>query len=184
MGTTSVRRTVAVAVTLLAAQVLLGAVIGIVTFGGGDDAPTVTAQPPAVVVRTSAPGTPAPQPTTPGSVSRSRGSVALPPPVPPGPAPATRPGRRDAVPVTSRSAVPAATTPPATVPARTTAPSPTPTFSAPALLPPPGFGDDVDPVPVLRAHCDDEGALDHTATGQPVRCARSRDGHLRWHAVP
>jgi hypothetical protein len=162
-----VRRTVLVALALVAGQLALCAVIGWLTFGdrwhpASTTAPGVAAppaggadEPPRV-----RPGSRTPAPTRPVKARRSvdpePGAVrtAVPPP------PRRSRPTRGAAPVSP-------------------APVRTPTPDA-ALVPP-------EPSPQIQepvrpdTSCAPVNAEGRTADGKPVRCLRARDGVLRWH---
>ena len=172
---TSVRRTVAVAVTLVTAQALLGAVIGFVTFGGEETAPATTvaepqlAGPPIVVPPTLA------APAERLSIAASRGVRTERPTSPP------------VTPAAKRRPVTPATTPSPSPPVGKSAPPvpPMPPISDPGtgLESPSAPGQDDPPVPVVGERCDEEGADGRTADNKAVRCVRGRGGDLRWRLV-
>jgi hypothetical protein len=175
---TSVRRTVRVAVVLVAGQALLCGIIGFVTFGGHDAAPRPRLTAPQLAAPPIVVPTPSPGPAselargaTPGSVRLTRAGW---PTSPPTSAAVRRPTRTISPSVTVT--VPAAPAPPPV-------PSGTPTDRS--LLSPPTSGGPVEdaPVPVAGEPCDDEGATGRTADGKAVRCERDRDGGLRWTLV-
>ncbi|MGW4944926.1 hypothetical protein ACWEOZ_25430 [Actinoplanes sp. NPDC004185] len=174
---TSVRRTVRVAVALVAGQALLCGVIGFVTFGGDDAkssgraAEPQLAGPPIVVPSTNSPP-PSDQAGRPVGASTKQTRTER--PTSPAPVAVRRSTTRSISPSRTATA-PAAPVPP---------PAPTTSPTNRALLPPsaPAPGDDA-PIPVADEPCDDEGATDRTAEGKAVRCERDRNGDLRWRLV-
>jgi hypothetical protein len=160
--TSSVRRTVTIAVALVVGQLALCSVIGWVTFGD------LLEQSPR---------------RDPGALPAIVDS--LPEPVP---APSTAPVPT----VTSRAprtAAPARTTPPRTtrpaVPPTTATGTPKPTTSQPdaVLLPAPGDDEAVQEPVKRHALCAPEDALGRTEDGDWLRCRQTDDGELRWRAV-
>ena len=179
LRTTSVRRTVIVAVSLVTGQALLGAVIGFVTFDRGEEArvaprPTDALAAPPIVV--PAPSIPVPtgsqRPSRKRAVAEvSTGVRRTPPPAP--------------VPTGTTEAT---TSPRTTAPPRptTSAPATAPPSSAPPSLPsllPPVYDAPPEDIPVIRERCDEEGVTGRTDDGRLVRCERDRDGDLRWRPV-
>ena len=183
LRTTSVRRTVIVAVSLVIGQALLGAVIGFVTFDRGDEAPVAArptdalAAPPIVVPAPSIPvptgSQRPPRKRAAAEVSTSIRRTPTPDPASTGTTEATTSPRTTAPPRPTTSA-------PATVPPSSAPPPAPPSF--PSLLPP-EYDAPPDDVPVIRERCDEEGATGRTDDGTVVRCERDRDGDLRWRPV-
>jgi hypothetical protein len=165
---TSVRRTVRMAVALVAGQAVLCAVIGWVTFGAGHPhrpsaAPTV--EPLAVKPLVIPP------------------PVIVPPPRPPRSSAAPSTGRKASTAVSSERSSstptprPSSSRPAAARPAAGRAATPDP----PALVVPSPAPDDVVQSPVTVPDvCDPVDARGLTADGVSVTCVVGRDGVLRW----
>jgi hypothetical protein len=180
-----VRRTVRIAMLLVAGQLLLGAVIGWVTLNpphrGGLAAgraaepaagPTVTAAPPGPAAPPPAPASS--RPPKPLLLLRVRATVPPTTPAPAAPAVATSPGAPRTLPPASR---------PSSAPATTPLPPAPPTSSGspdPGLHPTPsGSGDVQEPVTV-GAPCAPPGAPGRSADGTVLRCVPAPDGTPRW----
>ena len=162
--TSSVRRTVTIAVALVAGQLALCSVIGWVTFGDLLD-PEASGQ---------------------RAVGASPvAGVEIPDPPSPSAAPSAGPSPSRTTPARTRTALTRSTPPPPRRPAARPTPSssrPRPTGSAggAVLLPAPADEEAVQE-PVERwALCTPRGALGRTADGDLLRCRRARDGELRW----
>jgi len=181
--TTSVRRTVLVAVSLVTGQALLGGVIGFVTFDRDDETTVASraadpvAAPPAVA---PAPSVPAPEGSS--RPPRKRPAAAVSTTIRRTPPPA---GTQTSEPATGRPRTPAPaesseTSAPEPVPP---APPPTSSPAPPALMPPEYDLPPDEDVPVVGERCEEEGATGRTGDGKAVRCERNRDGDLRWRPV-
>jgi hypothetical protein len=200
LRTTSVRRTVIVAVALVTGQALLGAVIGFMTFDRDDETATSAraaepaAAPPIVVAPSSVPtSTEASRPPRKGAVADASSGTGRPTrgsPVSAGtgtdaPLTSAAPQLKSGAPTPPPSSGPVAPAPPGT------GLLPSPGLSSPALPSPglssPGFSspdvDEPEDPPVVRERCEDEGASGRTEDGKVVRCERDRDGKLRWRLV-
>ncbi len=165
--TSSVRRTVTIAVALVAGQVALCSVIGWVTFGELVD-PAASGQRAVGSAPLVGADGPASAPTPPGTTTRS----------------ATVPTATTSV----RAAWPArSTAAPAKRPAARSStsagtPKPTPTADA-VLLPAPAESEAVQEPVRHMAICSPEDALGRTEDGDRLRCRRTGDGELRWHTA-
>jgi hypothetical protein len=166
----SVRRTVRVAVALVAGQAVLCAVIGWVTFGSGHahrPGPVPTVEPLAAKPLVIPP------------------PVVLPPPRPPR-SPATPSAAKKDTTSASPSARPSTREPrstPASVaePARSPRSGPSPPPEGPALAVPSPTPDDQVQSPVkLLDPCDPVDALGLTVAGLSLRCVKGDDGSLHW----
>jgi hypothetical protein len=183
--TREVRRTVRVAVALVAGQLLLCTVIGWVTFShprerAHRDSAAVDQMvvPPIPIAPSPSPPapspTPAPTPTTAIPRKHSTHQVDRAPPA-----------------TTAQPAVEAATGGPAAAAPATTSESPQVTLLPPAasVVPAPSPSASATPTeaveePVVAgAPCDRLGALGRTADGVDVRCLPDRQGRLRWKIV-
>lgn len=184
-GTARVRRTVRVAAALVAGQVLLGAVIGWVTFGESSPTPQAAGriEPPA-----------APLPVVPPETSGPGPAVTVPPepPVRPGASPSRvrstkRPAGGPARPARTRTTAPAPQPPAEEPPPQlviSLPPSPTVLPSGGPgrgrRTPPPAPSPSVQGPVRVGDRCEPEGAAGRTADDRPVLCARGDDGELRW----
>ncbi len=165
--TSSVRRTVTIAVTLVAGQVALCSVIGWVTFGELVD-PAASGQ--RAVGSDPVFGADAPVPA--GSTATVPGTTT--------PTASHGPSARTARPARS---VAAPSKRPATPPS-TPAGTPGPTSTTDAVLLPAPAGSEVVQEPVDEmAICSPEDALGRTGDGGRLQCRRTGDGELRWHTV-
>jgi hypothetical protein len=166
----SVRRTVRVAVALVAGQAVLCAVIGWVTFGSGH------------------PHRPGPVPSVEPLAARPLvipPPAVLPPPKPPRSSATPSAGKKD---TTSASSAPRSSTgqshsAPASAAETTRSPvrqaSPPP--EGPALAQPSPSSDDEVQSPVkLLDTCEPVDALGLTVAGLSLRCVKGADGSLRW----
>jgi hypothetical protein len=163
--TSSVRRTVTIAVALVVGQLALCSVIGWVTFGDllhpASSAQRDTGAPAATLPLVEPPvATPSstPVPTAPTSP----------------PSHAAPPVRTAAVPTTRPSAV---------RPAGTGKVIPSATAEDVVLLPAPGSSEAVQEKAKRNKPCSPENALGRTADGVWLRCLQADDGELRWRAV-
>jgi hypothetical protein len=165
----SVRRTVRVAVALVAGQAVLCAVIGWVTFGSGHThrtGPVPSVEPLAAKPLVIPP------------------PAVVPPPKPPRSSATPSAGKKD---TTSASSSPRSSTgqphaAPASVAETTRSPGrPSPPPEEPALTQPsPSSDDEVQsPVKLLDA-CDPVDALGLTVAGLSLRCVKGADGSLHW----
>jgi hypothetical protein len=180
-GAPSVRRTVRVAVALLAGQALLCAVIGWLNFGPSPAhrgaarpvdplaaPPFVAPAPSAGRVKTSA-ATPRPTRTS----AKEKAPTTRPPrPTLPPPDPES-PSIVDAPSPAASSLEPVQPAPPETTPELGTRPPP----------PSPSPSDKVQAPVKVSDDCAPEGALGKTSNGTNVRCVRKADGELRWEIV-
>jgi hypothetical protein len=176
---TSPRRTVRVAVALVAGQAALCAVLGYLTFGSGPATTTAgraTGAPPPAVVPTARLVVPAaPMPPVPDASAAPRTS---PQPRPPS---RTADGAK-AEPRPKKSKTRRAEEPPRTVIA--------PDDDAPASPPPkpggsgtPRPGNELAGPVKVGAECATEGDRGRTAEGEAVRCVKTDAGELRWQIV-
>jgi hypothetical protein len=163
---TSVRRTVRVAVALVAGQALLCAVIGWVTFGASHahrpGAPVSTVEPLAGKPLVMPPAVSVPPPRAPSaSVTPSaKEKVKTSAPASPRQSPSRRPPAEDS------------TSPPVML----ASPPPRPADVAPSPTP----ADQVQSPVKLLDVCEPLDAKGLTADGVPVRCVKSADGTLHW----
>ena len=189
----SARRTVRVAVALVAGQAALCAVIGWITLGGphtaGLPAPNPLAGGPLVVPPlTVAPAPPTSVPTAPRTSVRPAPTSAPPAPLPPpvivpAGATSTRPptstARQRPLPITptpipvttAKTFPPVAPTVLASPSGTNLAPTPTPTAS------------DIQRGVVVGDPCDPVGAAGTTVDGTPVLCVLGDDGVQRWQIM-
>lgn len=174
---TSVRRSVIVAVVLVAGQALLCAVIGFVTFGdhGGAAPPRARAAdtiagPPIVV-----PAPTVPQPRGSSRAPRRHGKAFVSSSARP-----ARPVPRSSAPPRSRVAGAPETI--ATLPAKP-ATKPSAALPSPISMLPPRPPDETGAAPVAGEPCDEKGAIGITRGGRAVRCEPDRHGDLRWRPV-
>jgi hypothetical protein len=162
--TSSVRRTVTIAVALVVGQLALCSVIGWVTFGDLLDG-SPPRDPGALPVIVSPVPEPAPTPAPSSAAVPAVTTWAA----------RTAAATRTTAPRTSRPAV-----------APTSAAGrPTPSASKPdaVLLPAPGDEEAVQEPVERRAPCSPEDALGRTKDGDWLRCRQTDDGELRWRAV-
>jgi hypothetical protein len=189
----SARRTVRVAVALVAGQAALCAVIGWVTLGGphtaGLPAPNPLAGGPLVVPPlTVAPAPPTSVPTAPRTSVRPAPTSAPPAPLPP---PVIVPaGATSTRPPTSTAPQPHPPIPPAPMPVTAAKTPPV----APTVLASPSSDSNLAPTPTPTASdiqqgvvvgdpCDPVGAAGTTVDGTPVLCVLGDDGVQRWQIM-
>jgi hypothetical protein len=175
---TSPRRTVRVAVALVAGQAALCAVLGYLTFGAG---PSTTSAPdraaearaPAVMPTASLAVPVAPMPPVPGTSASTRST--------PQRKSRTVVGAK-AEPSPRKKATRQAEEPPRTIiaPDDGADPAPQPTGPKPTGGATATPGDELSGPKKVGDPCDTEGLLGLTAEGKPVRCTRDDDGDLRW----
>jgi hypothetical protein len=169
----SPRRTVRVAVALVAGQATLCAVIGWVTFGPPEPAPQAAGVNPLTspieLPTSSLPLPPLPMPPAPPDASMSKA------------APLSPRAPRSSKPATSRAtSKPAAEEPRPIIATDEVPPEPPPTSPTLNLTPPPSAVDEVQFPVVEGAPCSPEGAQGLTSEQVELRCEKDDDGDLVW----
>ncbi|MFG1602565.1 hypothetical protein [Actinoplanes sp. NPDC049265] len=178
---TSPRRTVRVAVALVAGQAALCAVIGYLTIGGGPgpDAAGRGAEAQApVIMPTASIGLPAaPLPPVPRKPAESRTE----------PQPPARRTHQPAAAVkkaaTAKPSPRKSTAPPRPISAPDDGLAPAPPKPPNGLVPTGTPGNELTAPVKEGAECETEGQRGHTTDGAAMRCAKADDGALSWQPV-